>query len=106
MGDCYVTTHGNKEVLLSEGGSHWGQPDWAEYKYIDFGDGGINEFHLTAVGSGSVSVIVEGGTELCSVELDCNSVQGFSAPISPINGVHSLWLILKGKFALRDFRFK
>lgn len=105
MGQCYITTHGDREVLLSEGGSHWGQPDWAEYKYIDFGDTDFKEFCLTANGKGSVCVVAEGGAELCSVEFDCDNAQSFTAPIAPIKGKHSLWLILKGKFTLLEFSF-
>ena len=106
MGKCHITVRDGHEVLLSEKGRHWGQRDWAEYKYIDFGEGGLSELCVTACGKGSVSFVIEGNTELCSLVFECDTPQKFTAKIRDVKGVHTLWLFLDGSFTLSDFKFR
>ena len=106
MGKCHITVRDGYEVLLSEKGRHWGQRDWAEYKYIDFGEGGLSELCVTACGKGSVSFVIEGNTELCSLVFECDTPQKFTAKIPDVKGVHTLWLFLDGSFTLSDFKFR
>lgn len=106
MGKCHITVRDGYEVLLSEKGRHWGQRDWAEYKYIDFGEGGLSALCVTACGKGSVSFVIEGNTELCSLVFECDTPQKFTAKIPDVKGVHTLWLFLDGSFTLSDFKFR
>ena len=105
MGKCYITVRDGHEVLISENGRHWGQRDWAEYKYIDFGEGGLSELCVTASGKGSVSFVIEGGNELCSLEFECDTPQKFTAKIPDVQGAHTLWLFIDGDFYISNFKF-
>ena len=105
MGKCHITVRNGHEVLLSEKGKHWGQRDWAEYKYINFGNGDLWGLCLIVCGKGSVTAVIDGGTELCTVEFDCDTTQKFKSKISAVHGIHTLWLLLDGDFALSEFKF-
>ena len=105
MGRCYINVCDGNEILVSESGRHWGQRDWAEYKYIDFGEGGLNELCISAKGKGTITFVIENSIELCSIEFDCDTTQKFTSRIPDLSDKHLLWIFLDGDFHIYSFCF-
>ena len=105
MGACYITACDGREVLQSGGGNHWGQRDWAEYRYIDFGDGSVSKASFCVRGSGSITVKTEDG-EVCAVSFAADNFETVTAPMAKIVGRRAIWLFLEGDFVLREFGFQ
>lgn len=105
MGNCYVTLEGDREVLVKYNGGHW-IADWAEYKYLDFGDGMAQTFSVTVCGKGTITPTVEGNTPLCTIKFDCSTPTTWESSIPPIFGRRPLWLHLDGEFTLWEFSVK
>ncbi len=106
MGNCYVTLEEDCEVLKVRLGGHWGIRDWAEYKYLDFGDGAVQAFVVTVRGKGSITPTIDGNTPLCTIFFDCDTPTVLEAPIPPISGRRPLWLHFDGEFTLWEFAVK
>ncbi len=102
MGGCFVTLEGDREVLVSQAGGHWGTPDWAEYKYLNFGNG-ATALTVTAKGKGRITFRAEGISNLCTVEIDTAEPAEFTAPIPTLTGRRPLWLFLEGEMTLYGF---
>lgn len=106
MGACHITLQGDREILVSKKGGHWSTRDWAEYKYLDFGDGENNTFALTVKGRGRIEVKLEDDTTLCKLSFDHVEAAEVTAPIPPVSGRHALWLLLEGDFEVHGFRLQ
>ena len=105
MGECYVTVCCGREVLFVGGGSHWGQRDWAEYRYIDFGDGTLSRASFCVRGSGSIAVRCDSGA-LCRVSFACEDCETVTVPMASAAGRQTVWLFFEGEFVLREFGFQ
>ncbi|MBE6657050.1 MAG: xylosidase [Ruminococcaceae bacterium] len=105
MGGCYITERDGREVLLVSGGGHWGQRDWAEYRYIDFGDGTLSQASFCVRGSGSIAVRCDSG-ELCRVSFACEDCETVTVPMASASGRQTVWLFFEGEFVLREFGFQ
>ncbi len=109
MGKCSIEQEGEAEILVSRAGGHWHLPDWAEYKYIDFGssDGAsISSFFVLARGKGRITLKVDGGEEISSIDIDSDAPKYTSAHCKNISGVHTLWLFLEGNLKIEEFFFE
>ena len=94
---------------MSRAGGHWHMPDWAEYKYIDFGssDGApISSFCVLARGKGRITLKVDGGEEISSIDIDNDDLKYTSAHCKNISGVRTLWLFLEGDLTIEEFFFE
>ena len=105
MANNYIAVSDGHEVLISKKASHWGQSDWAEYKYIGF-SGNETVFYANIKGKGKITVKLEQNAELCSVEFECNEFKQYTAPIPSVTDIHPLWLFFEGDVTLADFGFK
>ena len=106
-GDLYIIpdpVNPGKEILTGCGGGNWTEA-WAEYKYVDFGDG-ADSFTVTAQGKGSVTVMTENDGRIGTAEFDCKDRAAVSAKLTkkPV-GRQALWLLFTGKFDLISFEF-
>ncbi len=96
------------EVLVECGGGNF-KDAWAEYKYIDFGDG-VSSCKFNVRGNGVIELRVDGSDDVIgSVEIDGG--EGFNEYTMKITketkGVHALWVFFKGKgMALDSFCFE
>lgn len=106
MGNCHINREGNKEVLTACGDGHWGMPDWAEYKYIDFGKADISKFKVLVKGKGTITIKIDGGTAISSVKNENEDYAWVSAPCDNIDGIHPLWLFLDGEISVDEFVFE
>ena len=106
MGKCYITHNGEREVLISTRGGHWGIADWAEYKYLDFGRGELDGFCAVVRGKGSIILRVDGGETIGVISFDEKNETAVRADIKSITGSRSLYLFLDGDFELKEFYFK
>ena len=106
MGACHITLHGDREILVSKKGGHWMTRDWAEYKYLDFGDGEDRTFALTVEGKGSIEVKLEDDRTLCKLTFDHADLAEVTASIPPVSGRHALWLLLDGSFEVHGFHIR
>lgn len=102
MGGCYVTLQGDREVLIAKKGGHWGTPDWAEYRYLDFGDG-ASALSATVKGKGRITFRAKGKTDLCVLEFDTEEKQELTATVTNLSGRRPLWLFFEGDFILYGF---
>ncbi|MBR4880759.1 MAG: family 43 glycosylhydrolase [Clostridia bacterium] len=105
MRSAYIITDQGREVVLSTGESHWGVPDFAEYKYIDFGNG-VEELTLRVKGKGKISANIEGSVEIAAAEFDFKDYTAVTVKAKSITGVHPLWLNFTGEFSIMEFSFK
>ena len=105
MANSYITVQDGHEVLLSKNASHWGTPDWAEYKYIEF-CGNEARFYINAKGSGKIVVKTEQNSTLAALSFNSESFEKHSVEFSPISGIHALWLFFEGDVTLADFGFE
>lgn len=109
MGKSFLCPVDEEEVLSVNPDGHWGTPDWAEYKYIDFGtsDGStVLHFCVLARGKGRITLKIEGNEEISSVEVDSESFEYSRALCKCVQGVHPLWLFLEGDLQVKEFRFE
>jgi hypothetical protein len=104
MQHAYIELQDEKEVVVSTGGNHWGQKEWAEYKYIDFGEG-ISSFTACVSGKGRITVVCEDNTFISSVEFDTKEYTRVTAQAESTTGVHPIWMFLEGEFTLSEFCF-
>ena len=107
MAKCHVDQVEDREVLVTGAGGHWHQPDWAEYKYVDFGNNGASSltFRVLARGKGRITVRLEGNKEIAAVEVNGENFVLHSAPCQGAQGVHPLWLFLEGDMVIEEFSF-
>ncbi len=105
MASSYIAVQDGHEVLLSKNASHWAQPDWAEYKYIEF-DGNETSFYVNVKGTGKITAKLEQNNEIASLEFGCTDFEKHSVKISPVCGTHALWLFFEGDITLSDFGFE
>ena len=107
MAKCYVDQLEDREVLVSKAGGHWKVADWAEYKYVDFGnDGAISRtFRVLARGTGRITVRLENAKEIASVAVNSEDFVLHSAPCQGAQGIHPLWLFMDGDMVIEDFYF-
>lgn len=76
--------------------------DWAEYRYLDFGKEN-DEMTLVLRASSKkpalIEVMIEGGEKIGQCRIGntggWDRFEEFSCPIKPVNGVHTLWLVIK-----------
>lgn len=94
----------NGEILTNCGGGSWSQ-DWAEYKYINFGEG-IGAAVIKARGSGTISLYLGDGNTVGTVRIDGEVWREYALPVTRTQGVHPLWILFDGKgIDLAYFRF-
>lgn len=103
MRHSYITVQDGGEVLKVLNEKHWGVPEWAEFKYIDFGDGTKDTFCVKVKGCGSITVKTEGNQVLCKMSFDHKDYQTASATIPSTAGIHRLWLSFDGAFDIKEF---
>ena len=108
MAKCHIEQVGDEEVLVACGNGHWRMPDWAEYKYVDFGtpEDNITALRICARGNGKVTLKVDGNEEISAIELDSGDFEYVSAPCKNVSGVRALWLFLEGDMTIEEFYFE
>lgn len=97
-GNCYIgpdTAGLHGEILKNCGGGNWTE-DWAEYKYLHFGDGAVSAT-VRARGKGKISLYLGGGTTVGSVEIDSKVFADYTFPVQKTGGVKPLWILFDGK---------
>jgi len=105
MGACALALTDGKEALVSKSGGHWFVPDWAEYRYIDFGETPAGKFTASVKGKGKIRLFTEGTKEIGSIDFDREDISSVTAPVSDITGIHTLLLFLEGDFTLYGMKF-
>ena len=106
MGKCCIDQPDGREVLMAKEGGHWRTPDWAEYKYLDFGTRSPKEFSANLRGTGRITVKTTDDQALATLSVATNGVEAARADLlSAVTGVQPLWLFLEGDFQLLDFSF-
>lgn len=106
MRNTAVNIENGKEMLFSPGGSYWVIPDWAEYKYINFGEVGFSKFSIKVKGKGTISVKIEDNHTVCSLELDNSELSYSSTDMETVTGIHTVYLSLDGEFTVEEFFFE
>ena len=83
-------------------------PDWAEYKYVDFGtpEDTVSTLHICARGKGKITLKVDGNEEISTVDIDSDGFKYVSAPCKKVSGVRALWLFLEGDLTVKEFFFE
>lgn len=103
----YITFRGDRELLVSPGRHHWGMPDWAEYKHVDFGDGRATHLTVRARGHGALTVRADGGEVIATLALDADEMRSHEAPLcAKVDGVRVVYLFMDGSMEISDFNFK
>ena len=82
-----------------------GIPDWAEYKYVDFGEDALSTFRISARGHGKITLKIDGNREISCVEIDNTDFEWKSSPCKSIHGIHALWLFFDGDVTVEEFLF-
>jgi hypothetical protein len=106
IGQCRIDQINDKEVLVSKSGGHWGISDWAEYKYIDFGEGSFSTFKVFAKGKGSITLKIDGSEEISHVQINNNDFEWAASKCKNIHGIHPLWLFFDGDITVEEFFFE
>ena len=106
MMKCRMEQILDKEVLVSDNGGHWGISDWAEYKYVDFGEQDLSTFRVRAKGQGSITVRLDRSREIARIPIDSDEFEWYTAPCQRAHGVHALRLFFKGKITVDEFVFE
>ena len=107
FGQVYIKPYEDDEILTCCGKHHWATPDWAEYKYIDFGDKGFSTFCAKVKGKGTLIVRAEDNKVVAEINFDCKEFTEFSVPMQAIYGVHAIWLFFaNGDYAIKQFYCK
>lgn len=84
------------EILTNGGGGNWIE-DWAEYRYIDLGEG-ADRWTVRASGEGKISVMVEDFGTVGSVEVGGEAFSDFTGKLTrTVSGDKAVWLLLEGK---------
>ena len=84
------------EILTNMGGGNWIE-DWAEYRYIDFGDG-ADYWKIRARGNGKITVKIEGLGEIGTVGVTAENWQEFSTKLlKNVSGIKTVWLLFDGQ---------
>ena len=104
MGGCWIRPKKTcGEVLYRAGGKHW-SADWAEYRWLDFGEG-VSRLILCVRGQGKITARTE-GLVLGSVSFHEKEFSEVSMDVASVSGIHQLWLMMEGReFAIDWFRF-
>ena len=111
-GNVYIKPDGKNpddpnEILTNCGGGSW-CGDWAEYRYVDFGEG-ASACTVKAKGKGRITVRIDG----CEKALGSMKIESeeefaeFTAPVSEsAKGVHTVWIVFDGRgMELDSFSF-
>ena len=106
IGKCRIDQINDKEVLVSESGGHWEISDWAEYKYVDFGNGLCSKFNVLARGKGSITLKTNGNEEISHIKIDGNDFKWQGSACKNIHGIHALWLFFEGDVTVEEFYFE
>ena len=109
IGRCRIEEINGKEVLVSKAGGHWRNPDWAEYRYIDFGISkttSLSKFKISACGKGKITLKIDGGAEISSSEINSEQPKLLSSSCTNISGIHPLWIFLEGNLTVESFFFE
>lgn len=106
FGKCRIEQIDDREVLVSRAGGHWGIPDWAEYKYVDFGEKEISAFKILARGKGRITLKIDGCEEIAFVDINSDAFEWSSACCKNVCGVRPLWLFLDGDVTVEEFFFE
>ncbi|MBQ4354032.1 MAG: family 43 glycosylhydrolase [Clostridia bacterium] len=111
-GNIYIKPDGvnpdePNEILTDCGGKNW-CGDWAEYRYLDFGEGALS-CTVNAKGRGKILLRIDGAEKpFCTVDIDSeNGFSSFTAPVTAdVSGVHPLWIVFNGRgMELDSFTF-
>ncbi len=78
---------------------------WAEYKYLNFGEG-VSRCTVTAKGNGSIRLRTEGNRICGSCSVAGDEIRRYTFDVSGLTGVKPLWFDFNGEgFSLYDFSF-
>ncbi|MBP3323606.1 MAG: family 43 glycosylhydrolase [Clostridia bacterium] len=103
---AYIAPIDGYECVIFNGEKHWDTPDFAEYKYIDFGSGNVNKMSVTLKGKGKITVKAEDNTLLGKSEYELGDFGEITFPINNLSGVHPVWVFIEGeKTYLKSFKF-
>lgn len=103
--DCYISFAEGRERLVFSGKKHWETPDFAAFKYIDFGCG-ANKITVNLKGKGRITLKIESNTEIGSFCYNCNEFSNLTFDICETGGVHPLWIFIEGeKTEISSFKF-
>ena len=105
IGKCQIEQINEKEVIVSKSGGHWGISDWAEYKYLNFGERSISTFKVSAQGQGSITLKIDGNEEIAHIQIDNTGFEWKTSPCKNIQGIHTLWLFFDGNVTVEEFCF-
>lgn len=105
MGKCSIEFEDGREVLVARAGGHWGIPDWAEYKYVNFGEENFSKFKISARGHGSITLKIDESEEISRVNIDSTDFEWKTSPCKSIHGIHTLWLFFNGDVTVDEFLF-
>lgn len=84
------------EVLLNGGGGNWIE-DWAEYRYINFGDG-VFSWKISAKGQGRISVMAEDYGISGTIDISTDEFTEFSGMLTQaVSGTKAVWLLMSGQ---------
>jgi len=106
IGKCRIEQIGEKEVLVSKNGGHWGISDWAEYKYLNFGKKIFSSFRVSAKGQGNITLKIDGNEEISHISIDNTDFEWKTAPCKNIQGIHPLWFFFDGNVTIDEFFFE
>ena len=105
FGKCRIEQIKDKEVLVAKSGGHWGIPDWAEYKYVDFSKENFSTFKVLAYGRGSITLKINENEEISHIEIDSTDFEWKASNCKSIHGIHTLWLFFEGDITVEEFLF-
>ena len=104
--EAYIAPVDGRECVRFNGEVHWENPDYAEYKYIDF-KSGAKKMYVTLKGRGELTAKAEDNSLLGTVNYDTDGFAEISFEIKETKGVHPLWIFVKGKKTdVLSFRFE
>lgn len=101
MGDCYLVTEEDNEILQSTGGLP-NRPNWAEFRPVSFT--GVSGISLHACGEGILRLRSNSYQLLAEIPVHADSFAEFTAPIPTTNQADVLWITFEGnELKLLDF---
>ena len=106
IGKCHIAHIDKKEVLVSKGGGHWGISDWAEYKYLNFGEKILSTVKVSAQGKGSISLKTDGNEEISNVQINNPDFAWVTSHCKSIQGIRTLWIFFDGNITIKEFLFE
>ena len=107
MKDCHIEIDEkgiNGEVLFSRNENEW-VGNWAEYKYLNFGEGATS-VSIYAKGFCNVKLVLSDGNEIAKIHINSDDYKVYKASIPKTKGVQPLWLIFDGEASVIYFEFK